>query len=90
RRRRRKKEEKVGSAKGRKKTPPEEYLDFKPPESPGFRIGVHNLHRVRRYFAARPGIRPADPRGFIIGKDGKERRRALDGRAGFLSVGTRE
>ncbi|MGE3312910.1 MAG: DUF4143 domain-containing protein, partial [Limisphaerales bacterium] len=41
RRRRRKKEEKVGSAKGRKKTPPEEYLDFKPPESPGFRIGVH-------------------------------------------------
>jgi hypothetical protein len=37
-------EEDLGSAKGRKKTPPEEEPVFKLSESPGFQIGVHSGH----------------------------------------------
>lgn len=61
-RRRTKKEEKVGSAKGRKKTSPEENPDFKPLESPGFRIGVHTC-RVLREAAFQPGKHPRMIRG---------------------------
>jgi hypothetical protein len=44
-----KKEEYLGSAKGRKKTPPEEEPVFKLLESPGFRIGVHTLLYLLRW-----------------------------------------